>query len=108
MTDLDAGRELDEKVARLVWGDHWQGQWPIELPWFSRIPNAGLLLLNTLAERGWGWQITRYLDVQYRYGVVLNPRGNVTDGGVSVVSVCWPTLPLAICRAVVAALGGEQ
>jgi hypothetical protein len=111
MTDLDAGRGLDEKVARLVYAEpsiwasygiadgreyhRWEG------PWFSTDVAAAMTLLDTLAERGWSWDMTHYHGSVSPYEVSLwRMDGDDDAAGASV------TLPLAICRAVLAALEG--
>jgi hypothetical protein len=130
MTDLDAGRALDERVARLVWPDpDTQPIWILPArfypqtymgPEFSTNREAAMTLLDALAERpgrdwlsgtGWAWDI-RYDDGLSGTGWAWDIR---YDDGVYSVDLYRPgeetpvlghneRLPLAVCRAVLAAL----
>jgi predicted transposase YdaD len=100
-TDLDAGRELDEKVARLVWPER---RWLyLYSPHYSTDVAAAMTLLDTLAERGWSWDMTHYHGSVSPYEVSLwRMDGNDNDGACGARA----TLPLTICAAVLAALEG--
>ena len=119
MTDLPVDRELDKRVARLVYGDptsqpDWWGRHAIptraatdpnryRLPRFSTDTAAALRLLDTLADRGYGWQITCTPD---------DPNGDTYDCWLYDDTAPWygtgPTLPLATCACVLAALVREE
>jgi hypothetical protein len=110
---MHAGRELDEKVARLVWPERrW---WPATSPRYSTDVAAAMMLLDTLAEQGWVWSLsygrpTTVPDRPDPYvawlcapmddaAVIANPRAVPR-----MVTGTAPTLPLAVCRCVIAAL----
>jgi hypothetical protein len=116
MTDMDAGRELDERVARLVWG------WPANkaprsrrlhethngfLPACSLDLESAFLVLDTLAERTppWGWSIEHDVPAERPYEVKV---WSLVQGYGALYRGFAPTLPLAVCRAVVAALSPQE
>ncbi len=116
MTDLDAGRKLDERVARLVWPDpDTQPIWILPArfypqtymgPEFSTNREAAMTLLDTLAERGWDHKLERrqFASDSHRFEAVLSAGDVRPLPKCRAVSAFAPTLPLAVCRAVVAAL----
>jgi hypothetical protein len=104
MTDLDAGRALDERVAQLLaWsGDNAHDATIEPLP-FSTDVAAAMTLLDTLAERGWCWVLVRDNEsAAGLYHATLWSHPTERDH-----ERAAPTLPLAVCRAVEAALGEE-
>jgi hypothetical protein len=133
MTDLDAGRELDERVARLVYGtpqtnpDWWSRhliptQVRYRLPRVSGNREAAMTLLDTLAERGWMWSVgfsdwdthgpyEARLWREHRPGTRPRSflhRDEATGRQIENVTTYALTLPLAVCRAVVAALSPQE
>jgi hypothetical protein len=108
-TDLDAGRALDERVARLMWPDPDAGSTPIWIrrtgywgPEFSTDVAAAMTVLDALAERGWEWSINFTRSFGEAYGASVWKVGGPGHHRKAL------TLPLAVCRAVVAALGEED
>lgn len=113
---LTPGRALDEEVAQLVgspllgsawWRERWNPHQIIYTgPAFSTDREAAMSLLDALAGRGWSWEMTHYHGSVSPYEVSLwhDENGGEACGA-------RPTLPLAICAAVISALsdgGGDQ
>lgn len=100
--DLTPGRELDARVCRLVWpegvkdfdGDDW-------FPPVSHAPMWAMNALEALAGREPPWQF----DIEYRTSTgwqvcLYHPESGLLNWSAGM----GDTLPLAVCRAIIAAL----
>jgi hypothetical protein len=121
MADLTPGRELDERVARLVYGDNpdqlrmwerliWSSDEPPRVleryfngPSFSTDPAAALLLMKELAGRGWGWSLAQDQGRPCCCRVTVPSTSDYVTDYHSAMRY-GPTLPLAVCAAILAAL----
>lgn len=112
---MDAGRELDATVAEKVMGlqvmihNPGSGEWrtlyaggdtPL-LPYYSSDPAAAWSVVERMRELGWYWEIVGRSNEPYIgawfYGGPTNPSKGTHDGYAD-------TMPLAVCRAALAAL----
>ena len=103
--ELEAGAELDAEVTRLL-GTFWPGRMAYSINW-----TAAGLAIEAMRERGW-WCEIKSPSLKGAEGADWwagftalgssgwNGRADHKGSGV--------TGPLAICRAIVAALGAEQ
>lgn len=105
---LTPGRDLDERVARVVWPDDWLHDPPRNrsiAKRFSEDTAAAMALLDTLAGRGWGISYFRHNATPDFHQVEIWHDGH--NGGEGVHGT-GSSLPLAICACVLAALGDDQ
>lgn len=112
MTDLPTGRELDALVAEKIMGFRYDGHnWGRGSEWWGcNCPNMGKPLPHYSADIAAAWQVVEHLAAQHTVTLMVDALDTqlvILDGDERLnygIEGTGETMPLAICRAALAAI----